>query len=305
MRILLTELFTLPEDVKERFANMGLAVDTLDADVPLDPANYDVVFGQTPFKVFPFEAFTNLKFLQLSSAGTDHLPVEQWLANGLRISNARGVYSAPMAEHIILAILAANRQVLTFAQQQRQVQWKKHKLIELGYRKIVFLGTGSIAVETAKRLIPFGAYLVGLNTDGRRIEPFMINAKLQDWRIIVGACDVVVNTLPYTDATHHFLNQEFFATMKEGAMVINVGRGKSVDEAALLEALNSGHVSHAALDVFEQEPLPSDSPLWSHEKVWITPHNSNSGQLLGERMYDLFLTNLGHYSRGEALEHAL
>lgn len=305
MRILLTELFTLPEDVTERFANMGLAVDTLDADTPINPADYDVVFGQTPFKVFPVEAFTNLKFLQLSSAGTDHLPVDAWLKNGLIISNARGVYSAPMAEHIILAILAANRQYLTFAKQQTQAVWKKHKLIELGYRKIVFLGTGSIAVETAKRLIPFGAYLVGLNTNGRRIDPFMINAKLTEWRGIVGACDVVINTLPYTPQTHHFMNREFFATMKDGAMIINVGRGKSLDEVALLEALNSGHLSHAALDVFEEEPLPKDSPLWTHEKVWITPHNSNSGQLLGERMYDLFLTNLGHYSRGEAVEHAL
>ena len=305
MRILLTELFTLPEDVKDRFANMGLSVDTLDADTPIEPADYDVVFGQTPFKVFPYEAFKNLKFLQLSSAGTDHLPVDRWLSDGLIIANARGVYSAPMAEHIILAILAANRQYLTFANQQHHAQWKRQKLIELGYRKIVFLGTGSIAVETAKRLIPFGAYLVGLNTDGRHVAPFMINAKLQDWRIIVGACDVVVNTLPYTVDTHHLLNQEFFATMKEGAMVINVGRGKSLDEVALLEALNSGHLSHAALDVFEEEPLPKASPLWAHEKVWITPHNSNSGQLLGERMYDLFLTNLDHYSRGEAVEHAL
>jgi phosphoglycerate dehydrogenase-like enzyme len=305
MRILLTELFTLPEDVKDRFANMGLEVDSLDADAPINPADYDVVFGQTPFKTFPYEAFTNVKFVQLSSAGTDHLPVERWLAEGVHVSNARGVYSAPMAEHIILAILAANRKALTFVAQQKQAVWKKHKLIELGYRKIVFLGTGSIAVETAKRLIPFGAYLVGLNTDGRRIEPFMITAKLNAWRGIVGACDVVVNTLPYTAATHHFLNREFFAAMKEGAMVINVGRGKSLDEEALLEALDSGHLSHAALDVFEEEPLPQNSPLWAHERVSITPHNSNSGQLLGERMYDLFLTNLGHYARGEVVENAL
>jgi phosphoglycerate dehydrogenase-like enzyme len=305
MRILLTELFTLPEEVKDRFANMGVQVDSLDADQPIHPEDYDVVFGQTPFKTFPYDAFTNLKFLQLSSAGVDHLPVDQWIKDGIIVSNARGVYSAPMAEHIILTILAANRQYLTFAAQQREKHWKKHKLIELGYRKIVFLGTGSIAVETAKRLIPFGAYLVGLNTDGRRIEPFMINAKLTDWRIIIGACDVVINTLPYTAATHHFLNREFFATMKEGALVINVGRGKSLDETALLDALDNGHLSHAALDVFEEEPLPINSPLWSHEKVFITPHNSNSGQLLGERMYDLFLTNLGHYSRGEAVENAL
>jgi phosphoglycerate dehydrogenase-like enzyme len=305
MRVLLTELFTLPDDVKERFANMGLTVDGIDADEPIHPEAYEVVFGQTPFRTIPYEAFKNLKMIQLSSAGTDHLPVDAWIKDGIQVANARGVYGAPMAEHIILSILAANRLHLTFAAQQKAAVWKKHKLIELGYRKILFLGTGSIAVESAKRLFPFGAYLVGLNTDGRWVEPFMINAKLSEWRGIVGACDVVVNTLPYTEATHHFLNRDFFSAMKEGAMVINVGRGKSLDEVALLEALNSGHLSHAALDVFEDEPLPGSSPLWAHDRVMITPHNSNSGQLLGERMYDLFLTNLDRYSRGEALENAL
>ena len=305
MKLLVTELFTLPPDVKERFLNMGIEADYTDGTTEVHPETYDVLYGQRPFKDYAYTLFTNLKFLQLSSAGIDHLPVSDWLKDKVQIANAKGVYSAPIAEMIVLNILMSMKQTPLFMAQQHESLWKKHDLRELGFQKILFLGTGSIAVETALRLKPFGALLIGLNTDGRSIVPFTVTGKLADLSDYLRSADVVVNTLPYTPATHHLMDDAFFAALKPQATFLNIGRGKSVDEAALLKALDTDQLSYAYLDVFEEEPLPQSSPLWTHPKVIITPHNSGSGHLMTERNYALLINNLQHYLSKEPLENAL
>lgn len=305
MKLLITELHTLPLDVKERFLNMGLQVDYTDGTTKVEPEIYDVVYGQHPFKRFPYEEFKALKFLQLSCAGTDHLPIEQWRKDGLMLSNAKGVYSAPISEMIVMAILMSIKQAKTFLHQQDQALWKKHDLKELGMMKILFLGTGNIATETAHRLVPFGAWLIGLNTDGRPVAPFASTGKVADLKDFLPSADIVVNTLPYSQATHHLMDEAFFKALKPQCTFINIGRGKSVDEAALIDALKTDQLSFAYLDVFEEEPLPSNSSLWSDPKVVLTPHNSGSSQLMPERNFTLLINNLRHYLNQEALENAL
>ncbi len=305
MKILITELSTLPIDIKERLSQAGLEVDYTDGSSCINPTHYDVVYGQRPFVKYPYDSFTNLKMLQLSSAGIDHLPVQHWLKDQVLISNARGVYSAPIAEMIVMSILMAIKQIPLFMTQQNNAQWIKHDLRELGMLKVLFLGTGNIAKETAHRLKPFGPLLIGLNSNGRAIDPFNITGKLSEHCEYLRSADIVINTLPYTKETHHLMNDTFFSAMKAQTIFINIGRGKSVDETALLNALNSDTISFAYLDVFEQEPLPAQSPLWMHPKVLITPHNSGSGQLVRERNYTLLLNNLQHYLKKEPLEHQL
>ncbi len=305
MKLLVTELFTLPPDVKERLFNMGIEADYTDGTSEVHPESYDAIYGQRPFKDYAYELFSNLKFLQLSSAGIDHLPVSDWLKDQVQIANAKGVYSAPIAEMIVLNILMSMKQAPLFMAQQRESLWKKHDLRELGFQKVLFLGTGSIAVETALRLKPFGALLIGLNSDGRAIAPFSVTGKLADLSDYLKSADVVVNTLPYTPLTHHLMDDAFFAALKPQSTFINIGRGKSVDEAALLKALDSDQLSYAYLDVFEEEPLPQSSPLWKHPKVILTPHNSGSGHLMMERNYSLLINNLQHYLAHEPLENAL
>lgn len=305
MKVLITERFSLPEDAQERFANMGLEADFLDKDTVIDPSIYDVVYGQHPFKVYPYERFTNLKFLQLSCAGIDHLDTSRWLKDGLLISNATGVYSAPIAEYIVLSILMSYKKTLIFSDQQHASTWKKQPLRELGLQKILFLGTGDIAKEAAKRLQPFGCWLIGLNRDGHAVVPFSLTGKLSKLKEYLASADVVVNALPLTIDTTHLFDQGCFDAMKPGCTFINIGRGKTVDEKALIKALESDQLSFTHLDVFEEEPLSADSPLWHHPKVFITPHNTNSGQLMPERNYSLFINNLQHYLRREPLENAL
>jgi len=305
MKLLITELHTLPVDVKERLENIGLTVDYTDGTTKVEPEIYDVVYGQLPFRRFPYEEFKALKFLQLSCAGTDHLPIHQWRKDGLLLSNAKGVYSAPIAEMIVMAILMSLKQAKTFMTQQDEHRWKKHDLKELGLMKVLFLGTGNIATETAARLVPFGAWLVGLNTDGRSVAPFASTGTVKDVKAFLPAADFVVNTLPYTPDTHHLMDDAFFAAMKPHSTFINIGRGKSVDEQALLKALNSDQLDFAYLDVFEEEPLSETSPLWAHPKVVLTPHNSGSSQLMPERNFALLINNLRHYLAQESLENQL
>lgn len=305
MKLLITELYTLPSDVKERLLNIGLQVDYTDGTTKVEPETYDVVYGQHPFKRFPYEEFKALKFLQLSCAGTDHLPIEQWRKDGLLLSNAKGVYSAPIAEMIVMAILMSLKQAKTFLTQQAKHLWKKHDLKELGMMKILFLGTGNIATETAQRLVPFGAWMIGLNTDGRSVTPFASTGQLSEVKDFLPSADIVVNTLPYTKETHHLMDEAFFSAMKPHCTFINIGRGKSVDEVALLNALDTDQIDFAYLDVFEEEPLNELSPLWAHPKVVLTPHNSGSSQLMPERNFTLLINNLRHYLNHEDLENPL
>jgi phosphoglycerate dehydrogenase-like enzyme len=305
MKILITELYTLPLDVKERFENAGFPVDYTDGTKEIDPSLYDVVYGQHPFKHFPYAAFTNLKMLQLSSAGIDHLPVESWLKDKVLISNAKGVYSAPIAEMIVMSILMGLKQVPQFMTSQRNHAWKKENTRELGFLKVLFLGTGNIATEAALRLAPFGPLLIGLNSNGRPIEHFNVTGKLSELHAYLTSADIIVNTLPLTLETTHLMDEKFFSSLKAQTIFINIGRGKSVDEAALIKALESDQLSFVYLDVFEEEPLRQDSPLWAHPKVFITPHNSGYGQLMFERNYTLLLNNIQHYLSNEPLENQL
>ncbi|KAF0225514.1 MAG: Phosphoglycerate dehydrogenase [Erysipelotrichaceae bacterium] len=305
MKILISELSPLPLDVKERFSNAGIEVDYLDDMESFDPSLYDVIYGRIPIALHPYNAFTNLKFIQLSLAGYDSMPIQKWLSDGKLISNAKGVFSAPIAEMTVMHILMAIKLQPEFAAQQKAHVWKRHEVREMGFLKILFLGTGSIAAETALRLKPFGLLLIGLNTNGREVEPFNVTGKMSEVHEYLRSADIVINTLPYSPETHHLMNEAFFETLKSGAIIANVGRGKTVDEVALLKALRSDQISFAYLDVFESEPLDANSPLWDHPKVMITPHNSNSGQLTKERNYTNFINNIQHYLAGEPLENQL
>ena len=305
MKILITELYTLPEDVKERFINAGFPVDYADGSTVIDPKDYEVVYGQRPFNTYPYASFTNLKFVQLSSAGLEHLPIKDWIKDKVLVSSAKGVYSAPIAEMIVMNILMGIKKVPQFMRSQKDHQWKKELTRELGSLKILFLGTGSIASEAATRLDSFGPLLIGLNSNGRSIVPFNVCGPLSEVTEYLKSADVIVNTLPLNEDTVHLMDEKFFASLKPQSIFINIGRGKSVDETALLKALDTDQLAYVYLDVFEEEPLNAKSPLWAHPKVFLTPHNSGISPLTYERNYTLLLNNIQHYLNHEPLENQL
>jgi phosphoglycerate dehydrogenase-like enzyme len=165
----------------------------------------------------------------------------------------------------------------------------------------VIIGFGAIGEGVARRVKAFGATVTGVRRDQAPHPSADAIASLNDLPRLLPEADVVVLACPLTPETRRVANAGFFAAMKEGSVLVNVGRGGLVDEPALLAALDRGAPEHAVLDVFETEPLPADSPFWAHPRVSLTPHNSGATDGQGRRNDELFLENLGRYVRGEPL----
>jgi len=189
-----------------------------------------------------------------------------------------------------------------FHEKQRNKIWKPNThLLELYGKTIGFIGTGSIAQEAAKRFEGFGVKIIGINTDGKEVKHFHECYSVDRINEAVGKCDVVVIAVPYTNKTYHMVNKNVLDSMKDGAYIVNIARGVIIDEPALIESLKSGKVRKAALDVFEEEPLPKDSPLWEMDNVYISPHNSWSSEMVFRRRYEITYNNLKRYRDNEEL----
>lgn len=261
-------------------------------------SNVEVLICYDPFKTLDIEKMKKLKWVQLSSIGIDQLPVEYVKNTSIIISNNKGGYSIPMGEWIVLKTLELFKNSKKLYENQTNRKWKiDTSIMELYGKTIGFIGTGTIAMEAAKRFQGFGANLVGVNTNGRDIEYF--NKCYADLNEMLKLCDVVVGTIPYTKATHHLINEDRFIAMKPGAFFINVARGSIVDEVYLIKNLKSGKLAGAALDVFEEEPLKQQNPLWDLNNVILTSHNSWISEMRNERRFDLIYGNMRKYAQGE------
>ncbi|NBG87029.1 phosphoglycerate dehydrogenase [Isachenkonia alkalipeptolytica] len=258
----------------------------------------------SPFSTLDIGKMKNLKWIQLSSIGIDQVPLEKVKDQGILLTNNKGGYSIPMGEFIVMKILELFKNSKTFYHQQQQKQWKMDtSLIELYNKRVSFIGTGSIAVEGAKRLQGFGVEITGVNTRGRDVEYFHKCYPIKDLYEVLKHSDVVVLTIPYTDETHHLIDDGALAAMNPKAYLINVSRGSVVEEPALIEHLKQESIQGAALDVVEEEPLREDSPLWDFANVIITPHNSWVSEMRNQRRFDTIYENAEKFSRGETLKN--
>lgn len=257
-----------------------------------DPADVEGVIGNGLFLHHPIEQFPALRYIQLTSAGFDRVPMDAVRARGITIRNARGVYSAPMAEHVLWAVLTLFRQGAFFVKNQSEGVWEKRRdLVELGGKTVCILGCGSVGTACAERFRAMGCRTVGVNRTVRENAAFDAVVPLDALDRQLAAADVVILTLPLTESTRGLFDAGRFDAMKEGAVLVNIARGALVDEQALLTAL-ADKLRGAALDVFQSEPLPSDSPLWTRENVLLTPHNSFVGDGNAARLDALILSNL-------------
>lgn len=237
--------------------------------------------------------FTNLKMIQLISAGVDRVPVDEIKKRGILLCNAKDIYSVPVAEWVVLKILEIYKSTRFSENAQSRLEWVKNRnILELNKKTIGIIGTGSIGVEVAKRVKAFGCTVLGINTRGVKENYFDDCMQVDDLSILLGKADVIILTLPLTDKTKNLINKDTLPFMKEDAVLINVSRGGIINEKDLLDHLNSGKLRGVALDVFEQEPLPTSSPLWKHKRALVTPHNSFISDNTSERMFDLIYENL-------------
>lgn len=277
-----------------------------DEKVPVAEEHLDakILFCFQVFQQTPIEKFSNLKMIQLTSAGLDHVPVKTIHQRGIQLCNARGVYSIPMAEWVMLKTLEIYKNTRYFETLQARAEWRQNrKLPELYGKTIGIAGTGSIGTETAIRMKAFGCSVIGLNTDGRQQEPYDHCLPTSALMTFLAQCDVVVLALPLNEKTRHLLNDQALRQMKEDAVLINVSRGAVVDEKALLRHLGEGRFRGVALDVFEEEPLPPHHELWRHPKIIATPHNSFHSTAVKDRIFELTYRNIKAFVEGTPLKN--
>ena len=253
----------------------------------------------------------NLRWVQGSMAGAGEVAEKAGLGETeVVVTTASGIYSGPLAEFVLMAMLQHAKQLDRLRQDNAGKVWRQGAVGSLERKTLCIIGMGSIGQAIAMRARPFGMRVVGVKRTVREedeawgyADELYPTARLH---AALEEADYVAVTLPGTPETRHLLDGEAFAVVKRGAYFVNVGRGAVVDEAALVEALESGHLSGAALDVFEVEPLPEDSPLWGLENVIISAHTTDVvPDLINDAQTDLFCENLSRYLAGEKLINVL
>ena len=219
-------------------------------------------------------------------------------------TTSAGVHGGPLAEFAVFGILAGAKDLPRLIAQQRARTWSgRWAMGQVADQTILVLGLGGIGGVVARRLSDLGATVLGVSR--RNVEIDGVDRIVHPDDIVAEApkLDAVVSTLPGTDATHHLLGGEFFAALSGGTTIVNVGRGNVIDEAALVEALDAGRAGFAALDVFEVEPLPDTSPLWSRADVLISPHTAALDAGEERRIAELFADNAGRLLDGRPLRN--
>ncbi|ABR49810.1 D-isomer specific 2-hydroxyacid dehydrogenase, NAD-binding [Alkaliphilus metalliredigens QYMF] len=283
-----------------------LVVDEKNVTYSEEMQDVEVLVCYNPFRSLDIKKMRDLKWIQLSSIGIDQAPVDVIKEQGMILTNNKGGYSIPMGEWVVLKILEIYKQTHQLYEQQQLKTWKMRTgLLELYGKKVAFIGTGSIAVESAKRLRGFEAKVIGVNTEGTEAPYFEQCYPVRELEEVLKISDVVVLTIPYTKETHHLINEVRLKEMKKDAVLINVSRGSIIDEKALIKHMQEGNLLGVALDVFEEEPLWEESPLWKLDNVIVTPHNSWISEMRNERRFSLIYENLKRYSEENELVNVL
>ena len=267
--------------------------------LPLAAEEIEGVICNGLFLFHDIHEFTAMQFIQLTSAGTDRVPEAYIREKKIRLYPARGVYSTPMAEHALAGVLALYRQMGTFREQQRQHVWNKlRNLREIAGKEVVIFGCGSVGQACAKRFAAFDAHVTGADIIPGERPWFDCVLGMDETEALLEQADIVISCLPLTDSTRRMFDRETLGRMKDGSIFVNLSRGGVADTEALAGALAAGKPAGAVLDVFEEEPLPADSPLWEMENVILTPHNSFVGEGNGERLWKCIQENIGSVKEG-------
>jgi phosphoglycerate dehydrogenase-like enzyme len=270
-------------------------------------AGAEIAFGQPD----PADCIENagLRWIEVSSAGYtryDNEPFRQAIrARGAAFTNASRVYSDACAEHVLSMMLALSRQLLTsYGTQLGDRSWpyeeRRGRSYLLARQTVVMLGFGAIGRRLSELLAPFGMRIYALRRQVRSEAGVLVVAEESLTKVLAEA-DHVVNVLPENEATLNYVNARRIACFKPGARFYNVGRGPTVDQAALVEGLKSGRVGAAYLDVMVPEPLPPSHPLWSAPNCFITPHTAGGRNNVNEELVRHFLGNLAAFGNGGAM----
>ena len=302
MKLLVTGAFNATAEQLDTLSSLGIEI-MLQKDERGKPecdfSEADAVICNGLFLYHDISKFKKLKFIQLTSAGLDRVPLDEIRKRDIRLFNARGVYSVPMAEFALAGVLNLYKRLNTFYENQKAHIWQKDRsLRELCGETVAIVGCGSVGTECAKRFSAFGTKVVGVDIAKPENEIYSDFYDIKDIEKALEISDVIVLTVPLTDKTRGMFDSEVFSHFKDGSVLVNISRGAVVNEKDLVKTLESGKISGAVLDVFENEPLDENSELWDMKNVIITPHNSFVSAKNNTRLFSLAYDNLKTSMKG-------
>ena len=244
----------------------------------------------------------HLKWIQLTGAGVEHLMPLDWLPPGIVLTNASGVHGPKVEESAMLTLLALHASLPAMMSDQRAHDWHQRHSSLIAGKTVVVVGTGGLggaAIAGARRL---GLTVIAVNRSGTPHRGAARTVKVGKMKSVLPKADFLFLTAPSTHESRGMIGRAELAALKPGAGIANYGRGSLIEEPALTEALRSGHISGAFLDVFAKEPLPADSPIWDTPNLFVSPHvlGDDSAHYM-PRNFDLFLRNARRYLAGRPL----
>ena len=254
------------------------------------------------------ELAPKVRWIQATSAGIGQFVKQMGYAARMPatvFTTASGVHAAPLAEFCLMSILNHYRGLAHLQECQRRHHWERFATTDLTGKTVGIIGLGRIGAEVARLCAAFGMTVVGVkNTPSVVAHVDRVHAP-DELLTLLPQMDVVIMIVPHTPTSEKMMGAPEFAAMKDRAFFINIGRGSTVDEPALIAALQSGKLGGAALDVFEEEPLPATSPLWDMANVLVSPHSASTSDRENARIIDLFCDNLRRYLDGQPLRNVL
>jgi len=279
------------------------------ANVQQEIADAEIMFGIS-LRPEQFRAAMKLRWIHSQAAAVHQFLFPELVNSDVILTNARDVHGPVVAEQVIAMMFALARQIPAAVRYQQKHVWGQGAMWrassrprELADATLGLVGLGSIGRNVAKRASALGMRVIAVREHPEKAKPEYVDNVLPSSKLmeLLAESDYVVLSTPVTPETTGMISSEQLAAMKPDACLINVGRGPLIDEAALIEAMRAHKIGGAALDVFDQEPLPSDSPLWDLEDVLITPHTAGMSDNMWERHYALFSENLRRYFSDQPL----
>lgn len=302
MKLLLTGAILWTDSQIQELEGLGHEIIYIqDERIPLEKQDIDTasIEGTVCNGLFLYNdisKFHSLKYIQLTSAGYDRVPLKYIREHQIVIKNARGVYSVPMAEFALCGVLQLYKQSRFFYENQKKHKWEKHRgILELAGKQVCVIGCGNVGTECAKRFSAFDCNVIGIDLCPRKDVYYKSIYGVDQLEVVLSNSNIVILTLPLTATTRHLINKKTIDAMKHDTVLVNIGRGGVLDIDALKEKMPE--MKGAVLDVFEDEPLPEYDVLWEMENVIITPHNSFVGNGNRERLQKIVVDNLQNFMR--------
>ena len=282
-----------PSEVEIRYLPPGEALGDHVSDV-------EIIYGH--ISAADLAKAKALRWVQVASAGVEGMMYPTFKASDIILTNSRRMHGSQIAEHAFALLLSLTRRIITQYDFMKEKRWEKAPCIELAGMTMGILGLGGIGRAIAARAKAFEFNVIAVDPEPMEKPESVTELGKLDWLSeFMAKSNVVVVCCPITQETHKLLSHEQFNQMQDGSYLVNISRGKVVDEDALIAALRSGKLAGAGLDVTYTEPCPPDSPLWTEPNVVLTAHTAGGSQHIQARTMHLFIDNLHRYVKGEPL----